>query len=190
MQPWRFVRITDRGVRRRIRAVVEEERRRTAAALGERQDKFMRLKVGVGVLECAEVLVVAIGRWTRERDVTAFGIGALTIEFGIMMALAYVLTRNIWLAVGIHMAWNFTQGYVFGVEVSGVSQSYSILKTSVSGPDLLTGGSLGPEGSIVALGISVVASAVLVLLILRKRGWEPLRFRLRLPAGLDKEQRA
>jgi uncharacterized protein len=114
---------------------------------------------------------------------TAFGIGALTIEFGIMMALAYVLTRNIWLAVGIHMAWNFTQGYVFGVEVSGVSQPYSILKTSVSGPDLFTGGSFGPEGSIVALGISVVASAVLAVLILRKRGWEPLRFRLRLPTG-------
>jgi membrane protease YdiL (CAAX protease family) len=114
---------------------------------------------------------------------TAFGIGALTIEFGIMLALAYVLTRNIWLAVGIHMAWNFTQGYVFGVEVSGASQPYSILKTSVSGPDLLTGGSFGPEGSIVALGISVVASAVLAVLILRKRGWQPLRFRLRLPTG-------
>jgi hypothetical protein len=111
---------------------------------------------------------------------TAFGIGALTIEFGIMMALAYVLTRNIWLAVGIHMAWNFTQGYVFGVEVSGVSQPYSILETSVSGPELLTGGSFGPEASILALGLSAVASAVLIVLILRKRGWESPRFRLRL----------
>jgi membrane protease YdiL (CAAX protease family) len=111
---------------------------------------------------------------------TAFGIGALTIEFGIMMALAYVLTRNIWLAVGMHMAWNFTQGYVFGVEVSGVSQPYSILETSVSGPDLLTGGSFGPEASILALGLSSVASAVLIVLILRKRGWESPRFRLRL----------
>jgi uncharacterized protein len=118
---------------------------------------------------------------------TAFGIGALTIEFGIMMALAYVVTRNIWLAVGIHMAWNFTQGYVFGVEVSGVSQPYSILKTSVSGPDLLTGGTFGPEASILALGVSAVASAVLVVLILRKRGWESLRFRLRLRTSLTEE---
>lgn len=111
---------------------------------------------------------------------TAFGIGALTIEFGIMMALAYVLTRNIWLAVGIHMAWNFTQGYIFGVEVSGVSQPHSILKTSVSGPDLLTGGSFGPEGSVLSLGVSAIASAVLVVLILRKRGWQSPRLRLRL----------
>jgi hypothetical protein len=84
------------------------------------------------------------------------------------------------LAVGIHMAWNFTQGYVFGVEVSGVSQPYSILETSVSGPQLLTGGSFGPEASILALGLSAVASAVLIVLILRKRGWESPRFRLRL----------
>lgn len=118
---------------------------------------------------------------------TAFGIGALTIEFGIMMALAYVLTRNIWLAVGIHMAWNFTQGYVFGVEVSGVSQPYSILETSVAGPDLLTGGTFGPEASILALGISAIASAVLVVVILRKRGWQPLRFRLRLRTGPAEE---
>lgn len=111
---------------------------------------------------------------------TAFGIGALTIEFGIMLALAYVLTRNIWLAVGIHMAWNFTQGYVFGVEVSGVSQPHSILNTSISGPDLLTGGSFGPEASILSLGVSAIASAVLVVLILRKRGWQSPRLRLRL----------
>lgn len=118
---------------------------------------------------------------------TAFGIAALTLEFGIMMALAYVLTRNIWLAVGIHMAWNFTQGYVFGVEVSGVGQPYSLFRTSVSGPELLTGGSFGPEASIVSLAVSAVASAVLVVLILRQRGWQSPRLRLRLRTGLSEE---
>ena len=115
---------------------------------------------------------------------TAFGIAVLTIEFGVMMALAYVLTRNLWLAVGIHMAWNFTQGYVFGVEVSGVAQPHSIFKTTVSGPELLTGGAFGPEASLVSLAVSVVASAVLVVLILRKRGWQSPRFRLRLRTPL------
>lgn len=111
---------------------------------------------------------------------TAFGIGALSIEFGVMLALAYVLTRNIWLAIGIHMAWNFTQGYVFGVVVSGTGQPHSILNTSVSGPDLLTGGSFGPEASIVSLGVSAIVSAVLVILILRRHGWQSPRLRLRL----------
>jgi membrane protease YdiL (CAAX protease family) len=112
---------------------------------------------------------------------TPFGIGALTIEAGIMWALAYVLTRNIWLAVGIHMSWNFTQGYIFGAEVSGISQPYSILKTSLSGPGVLTGGSFGPEGSVLSLGAGLLASAVLVVLIRRKGGWQAPRFRLRLP---------
>jgi membrane protease YdiL (CAAX protease family) len=111
---------------------------------------------------------------------TAFGIGALAIEGGVMWALAYVLTRNIWLAVGIHMSWNFTQGYVFGAEVSGNSSPYSVLKTSLSGPDVLTGGSFGPEGSVLALGVGLVASAVLIVLIRRKGGWRAPGFRLRL----------
>ena len=97
-----------------------------------------------------------------------------------MWALAYVLTRNIWLAVGIHMSWNFTQGYVFGAAVSGVSSPYSVLKTTLSGPEVLTGGSFGPEGSVLALGVGLVASAVLVVLIRRKGGWRAPGFRLRL----------
>jgi uncharacterized protein len=119
---------------------------------------------------------------------TPFGIGALTIEAGIMWALAYALTRNIWLAVGIHMSWNFTQGYVFGAEVSGISQPYSILKTSFSGPGVLTGGSFGPEGSVLSLGVGLVASAVLIVLIRRNGGWQAPRFRLRLPPALMRRE--
>ena len=59
MQPWRFIRVTDRTVRERVHALVEAERQRTAVALGERQDDFMRLKVE-GILECGEVLVAGV----------------------------------------------------------------------------------------------------------------------------------
>jgi 5,6-dimethylbenzimidazole synthase len=59
MHPWRFVRITDLALRRQIHTLVEDERQRTATALGARQDEFLRLKVQ-GVLECAELLVAAL----------------------------------------------------------------------------------------------------------------------------------
>ena len=59
MQPWRFIRITDRALRQSIHTLVESERRNTAAALGEREDEFMKLKVE-GVLECGELLVAAL----------------------------------------------------------------------------------------------------------------------------------
>ena len=54
MQPWRFIRITDDSLRRRIHALVDEERPVTAAALGDRGDEFLALKVE-GILECAEL---------------------------------------------------------------------------------------------------------------------------------------
>lgn len=155
-----------------------------ATAMGE---ELLFRAVLLRIVEAATGTAVAIGisaaifglLHAANPGATPFAIAALTIEFGIMLALAYVLTRNIWLAVGVHMSWNFTQGYVFGVEVSGVSQPYSMLKTALSGPDLLTGGSFGPEASILSLGVSAVASVVLVVLILRKREWKAARFRLR-----------
>jgi 5,6-dimethylbenzimidazole synthase len=66
MQPWRFIRITDPGLRTRIHAIVDEERLRTAEALGPRADEFLALKVE-GILECAELFVVALceGRQTH-----------------------------------------------------------------------------------------------------------------------------
>ncbi len=59
MEPWRFVRVSDRGVRQEIYNIVEQERKKTAEALGERTDEFLRLKVE-GVLSCAEVLVAGL----------------------------------------------------------------------------------------------------------------------------------
>src|ERR1700760_3078946 len=59
MQPWRFIRITDDSLRRRIHALVDEERQLTATALGERAEEFLSLKVE-GILECAELFVVAL----------------------------------------------------------------------------------------------------------------------------------
>src|ERR1700758_5221723 len=55
MQPWRFIRITDEILRRRIHALVNEERLRTADALGERAQEFLALKVE-GILDCAELM--------------------------------------------------------------------------------------------------------------------------------------
>jgi 5,6-dimethylbenzimidazole synthase len=91
MQPWRFVRVTDRALRLRLHTLVDEERRRTAAALSERQDEFMRLKVE-GMLECAEVLVVALCDG-RERHV----FGRRTLPEMDLASVACAI-QNMWLA--------------------------------------------------------------------------------------------
>lgn len=101
MQPWRFIRITDGGLRRGIHALVEAERVRTAEALGERSEEFMRLKVE-GVLTCAELLVVALGD-DRERHV----FGRRTMP-RMDLASAACAIQNLWLAAraeGLGMGW-------------------------------------------------------------------------------------
>ncbi|MEB3020368.1 5,6-dimethylbenzimidazole synthase [[Mycobacterium] crassicus] len=101
MQPWRFVRITDDTLRQRIHALVDEERHRTAHALGEREQEFLTLKVE-GILDCAELFVVAL----REgRQAHIFGRRTLP-----QMDLASVscAIQNLWLAAraeGLGMGW-------------------------------------------------------------------------------------
>lgn len=109
---------------------------------------------------------------------TPFAIFALSTEAGVMLALAYMLTRNVWIAVGIHAGWNFTQEFVLGALNSGQEHPNSYFQTTLSGPETLTGGAFGLEGSIVSLGLSVIVSAFLFALILRNRRWQSLRFRL------------
>jgi 5,6-dimethylbenzimidazole synthase len=101
MQPWRFIRITDDALRRRIHALVDEERPRTARALGPRAEEFLKLKVE-GILECAELLVVAL---SDNREVHVFGRRTLP-----QMDLASVscAIQNLWLAAraeGLGVGW-------------------------------------------------------------------------------------
>ncbi|WP_245908989.1 5,6-dimethylbenzimidazole synthase [Mycobacterium neglectum] len=101
MQPWRFIRITEPALRRDIHAVVDEERLRTAEALGPRSDEFLALKVE-GILDCAELFVVALG---DGRAAHVFGRRTLP-----QMDLASVscAIQNLWLAAraeGLGMGW-------------------------------------------------------------------------------------
>jgi membrane protease YdiL (CAAX protease family) len=100
---------------------------------------------------------------------TLFGVLAIAVEAGVMLGAAYALTRTIWLAVGIHLAWNFVQGGVFGASVSGTTSGFrSLLRGELTGPDLLTGGGFGPEASVAAIGVGVLAAVVLLALTVRR----------------------
>ena len=101
MQPWRFIRIRDPGLRAGVHALVEEERIKTAQALAEREDEFMRLKVE-GILECGELLVAALAP-DRERHV----FGRRTMPDMDLASVACAI-QNLWLAAraeGIGMGW-------------------------------------------------------------------------------------
>jgi membrane protease YdiL (CAAX protease family) len=75
---------------------------------------------------------------------------AIAIEAGIMLGAIYMLTRRLWAAIGLHMAWNSVQGGVFGIKVSGTDVP-GLLISKTSGPELLTGGAFGAEASLPAI---------------------------------------
>ena len=91
---------------------------------------------------------------------------AISAEAGFMLAAAYKFRNNLWVPIGIHWAWNFVLGPVFGVGVSGFAQDACVLIPEISGPYILTGGYNGFEGSVVAV---VIGIAVGVLLLLKRK---------------------
>jgi uncharacterized protein len=86
---------------------------------------------------------------------------------GMMLGLGYILTGQLAIPIGLHITWNFFQGNVFGLPVSGRDPTgATFLSTSQSGPDLLTGGPFGPEGGLLAPAAMAVG---LLLITLRVR---------------------
>lgn len=101
-------------------------------------------------------------------DATWFSSFAIALEAGILLGAAYLYTRRLWLSVGIHAAWNFTQGWVFSIPVSGGAAPLGLLITRRVGPDWLTGGDFGLEASVPALVIATGAGIALLILAHRR----------------------
>jgi len=110
-------------------------------------------------------------------NASLFAAIAISIEAGVLLAAAYMLTRRLWLVIGMHIAWNFVLGGIFGLAVSG-EKIPGLLKTELVGTKLLTGGEFGVESSLVA--ILVCGSLALFMLILaHQRGRFVLPFWMR-----------
>lgn len=88
----------------------------------------------------------------------AIGLG---VEMGLLLGAAYLATRRIWFCAAVHFAWNFVQGAVFSIAVSGHAGE-GWLHSSLDGPAWLTGGAFGAEGSIVAVVLCLAATAALL----------------------------
>lgn len=99
-----------------------------------------------------------------------WGALAVTIEAGLMLGAAYLLTGSLWLAIGLHFGWNVALSGIFGTVVSGADAgtAEALLRGATAGPDWLTGGAFGPEGSVVSVVVCLVATTVLLLLRRRR----------------------
>ncbi len=82
---------------------------------------------------------------------------------GVWFGVAYLKTRDLWFVWGLHLMWNWMQGAVFGVEVSGLTEIVHspLLKETDAGPSWLTGGDYGIEASI-ACSVTLIASTIAI----------------------------
>ncbi len=76
-----------------------------------------------------------------------------TVLIGLLLAIAYLRTRALWMPLGIHFAWNYAQGFVLGFPVSGLAVPRSLMVARVHGAAPLTGGQYGPEGSLLTTAV-------------------------------------
>jgi membrane protease YdiL (CAAX protease family) len=91
----------------------------------------------------------------------------IALEAGVMLGAAYMLTRSLWLPMGLHAAWNFTQGEVFDIPVSG-TRVHGLLVARLSGPPLLSGDGFGLEASLIAIVVATLFGLWLLWLAIRK----------------------
>jgi membrane protease YdiL (CAAX protease family) len=100
---------------------------------------------------------------------TLRGIISISTWAGILLAATFVLTRRLWLGIGLHAAWNYTQGSVYSTIVSGNEGSGAgFIKPTMDGPDWLTGGSFGVEASVIALLVCTTAGVAMLVVAVRR----------------------
>ncbi|MFI5911675.1 lysostaphin resistance A-like protein [Dactylosporangium sp. NPDC051541] len=121
-------------------------------------------RFGSATAVVASSLIFGLTHLTNDRA-TLWGTLALGIEGGTLTAACYLLSRSLWLPIGLHFAWDFAHIGIFGLPTSssiGGTDTGLLHTTLASGPTALTGGTFGPEASLIALALCVLAAAVVL----------------------------
>lgn len=97
----------------------------------------------------------------------------ISIETGLLFTAAYLLTRRLWLPIGLHWGWNFFETSIYGAANTGSwgDEPNTLFSDRFTGPFLLTGGPFGPEASVICLAVGGYAGLLLLRLAIRKGQW-------------------
>jgi uncharacterized protein len=107
---------------------------------------------------------------------TLWSSAAIAIEAGLLFGMIYHVTRSLSVCMGLHAAWNFAQGTIYGIPVSGTPADGWLVSTR-SGPDWLSGGVFGAEASVIALTLCSLCTLALLVVALRRGSIVPFRRR-------------
>ena len=87
---------------------------------------------------------------------------------GFLMGATFIYSRNLWMPIALHFAWNFTQSGIFGAITSGNEKTNSLIVAKIQGPEFITGGEFGPEGSIQAIVFCAIGTIIFLVLSQRE----------------------
>jgi len=88
----------------------------------------------------------------------------VAVEAGLLLGSAYIYSRSLWQPIAIHFAWNFVQSGIFGAVTSGNDGTSGLLTTQLSGPEWISGGQFGPEGTVQATIFCLVTAGIFMYL--------------------------
>lgn len=123
--------------------------------------------LGSWIALAVSAVVFGLSHYSNEPG-ALWGCLAITIEAGLLLAAAYMVTRRLWISMGFHISWNFAQSGIFSGIVSGAFNQPGLFSSSVEGPTILTGGSFGLEASIVSVLVCTAAGLIMLMTAVRR----------------------
>ena len=102
---------------------------------------------GMAVAVLTTSVFFGVAHWIFDPDVNLVSIFSIALG-GIFVAYGFLITRSLWLPIALHFSADFFGAVVFGLPLAGSLEDFRLLLVSVSGPELLTGGSFGTTGLI------------------------------------------
>jgi uncharacterized protein len=137
------------------------------AALAEevafRGYSYGRLIEAIGPVAATTVMSLLFGVGHVLNPGATWASTLVTILAGVLLSVAWLRTRGLWLGWGLHFAWNASMGILFGLPISGINDFASIVQTRAFGRLWLTGGNYGPEGA----GITVIVLLIGIVVLVR-----------------------
>ena len=144
------------------------------AALAEevafRGYSYRRLIEGIGPVAATILMSLLFGVGHLLNPSATWASTLVTVLAGVLLSIAWLRTRGLWLGWGLHFAWNASMGVLFGLPVSGINDFASIVQTRAFGRPWLTGGDYGPEGAAFTV-IVLLIGMVLLVRVTRDYAW-------------------
>ena len=129
---------------------------------------FQNMREGLGLVLAIVVSCLLYGLIHASNPNATVLSSSIIVLFGFLRIYGYLSTKMLWFSMGMHIGWNFFQGPIFGFSASG-HQTATLVDLSPTGPDWLSGGAFGPEGSL--LIIPILGLALLAMRWWSKKGF-------------------